>query len=186
MNIVLLGGNGYIGKAVTQAWLNKDQKAEFYVVSRSGKNTLVDPRVHNIKDKNISTGILEELPEEIDYIVDFVGGPDRENLYELNMQPALVMKEIAERKQVRAMGFVGGILGPKAFVDLKTEIIQMLKNSSISVKYVEPTLVYGGELNDALAKMGPLFKVLGVFTSKMKPIHVDEVALDLVEKLRSV
>lgn len=35
--IVLLGGNGYIGRNVTKNWLKKDLSAEFYVLSRSGK-----------------------------------------------------------------------------------------------------------------------------------------------------
>lgn len=35
--IVLLGGNGYIGRNVTKNWLKKDSSAEFYVLSRSGK-----------------------------------------------------------------------------------------------------------------------------------------------------
>ena len=38
-NIVLLGGNGYIGREVTRQWLEKDSSAEFYIISRTG-NTL--------------------------------------------------------------------------------------------------------------------------------------------------
>ena len=38
MKIILLGGNGYIGREVTKQWLKKDSHAEFYIISRSGKN----------------------------------------------------------------------------------------------------------------------------------------------------
>lgn len=35
---VLFGGNGYIGRATTEAWIKADPEAEFYVISRFGKN----------------------------------------------------------------------------------------------------------------------------------------------------
>lgn len=31
---VLLGGNGYIGRATTKAWMKADPETEFYVISR--------------------------------------------------------------------------------------------------------------------------------------------------------
>ena len=36
-NIVMLGGNGHIGRNVTEQWLQRDPQAQFYVLSRSGK-----------------------------------------------------------------------------------------------------------------------------------------------------
>lgn len=185
MNVVLLGGNGYIGRVVTKEWLEKDPNANFYIVSRSGVNKLMNPRVHNIKVSDLSMDIVNKLPEKIDYIVDFIGRPekDAELLKQINMEPAKIMKAIAEEKQVKAMGFVGGVLGPKSFTSIKKEIIMMLKNSSIPVKYVEPTLVYGADRNDSLSKMVPVFKLLGLFSTSMKPVKVEDVATSLVTKL---
>lgn len=95
------------------------------------------------------------------------------------------MKAIAEEKQVKAMGFIGGVLGPKSFTSIKKEIISMLKDSSIPVKYVEPTLVYGADRHDSLSKMVPMFKLLGLFSKSMKPVNVEELATSLVTKLRT-
>ncbi|GGH20766.1 NAD-dependent epimerase/dehydratase family protein [Paenibacillus segetis] len=185
MNVVLLGGNGYIGRAVTKEWLQKDPKANFYIVSRSGANKLNNPRIHNLKVSDLSMDIVNQIPEEIDYIVDFVGRPekDADQLKQINIEPAKIMKAIAEEKQVKAMGFVGGVLGPKSFTSIKKEIISMLKGSSIPVKYVEPTLVYGADRNDALSKMVPIFKFLGLFSGSLKPVKVEEVASSLVTQL---
>ena len=47
-NIVMLGGNGYIGRNVTEQWLQHDPQAQFYVLSHSGTNALQNPRVNNI------------------------------------------------------------------------------------------------------------------------------------------
>lgn len=64
--IVLLGGNGYIGRNVTKNWLKKDLSAEFYVLSRSGKNELKDSRIKNIAVDVTSVGAVEAvLPEKL-------------------------------------------------------------------------------------------------------------------------
>ena len=44
-NIVLIGGNGYIGQEVLRQWLDQDVDARFYVISRSGKSKIVNERV---------------------------------------------------------------------------------------------------------------------------------------------
>lgn len=132
--------------------------------------------------------MVKQLPQEIDYIVDFIGRPEKDAdlLKQINIAPAQLMKAIAEDKQVKAMGFIGGVLGPKSFTSIKKEIISMLKESSIPVKYVEPTLVYGADRNDGLSKMVPMFKFLGVFSESMKPVKVEDVASSLVKQLLTV
>ena len=47
--VVMLGGNGYLGRNVTQKWMAKDPDARFVVVSRSGKNALADARITNVQ-----------------------------------------------------------------------------------------------------------------------------------------
>ncbi|MNN48333.1 hypothetical protein D3C81_1628050 [compost metagenome] len=124
------------------------------------------------------------IPEKIDYIVDFVGRPvmDKASLEQINRIPAEVMKKIAEKYNVKAMGFIGGTLGPKAFTTIKSDIINQLKKSRIPLEVVEPTLVYGEDRNDILSKMAPIFNFLGIFSKGLKPVKVTEVAEELVGK----
>ena len=93
------------------------------------------------------------------------------------------MLNIAKNYNVDKMGFIGGVLGPKSFTDIKADIIKMLQSSKKRVEYVEPTVVYGKDRNDALAKMVPIFKCLGVFSKKLKPVRVEDVANELITKL---
>lgn len=183
--VVLLGGNGYIGRNTTEKWLEKDKNAQFYVVSRSGNNTLKDKRIHNIKvDVANFDEVSKLLPENIDYIVDFVGRPEKdEKLFEeVNNKPAEVMLKIAKEKNVKAMGFIGGILGSKKFVEAK-KIADELRASGIRTEVVEPTVVYGNGRSDALAKMIPIFKFLGLFIKNMKPVLINDVVDELVNKM---
>ena len=50
---------------------------------------------------------------------------------------------------------------------------------------VEPTVLYGAGRSDALARMVPLFKFLGLFSSKFTPQRVENVAVQIVAGLRA-
>ncbi|WP_153049045.1 NAD-dependent epimerase/dehydratase family protein, partial [Streptococcus suis] len=93
-NVVLLGGNGYIGRNVTEKWIKKDSSAVFYVISRSGKNQLVNSRIYNLAaDVSDYKAVAAVLPDQVDYIVDFVGRPESDPaaFEEVNDKPAQVM-----------------------------------------------------------------------------------------------
>jgi UDP-glucose 4-epimerase len=184
--VVMLGGNGYLGRNVTEKWLSKDPVARFVVVSRSGKNALEDERITNVQaDCSNLDSVRSVLPEKVDYIVDFVGRPEKdpEVFRKVNDQPADVMLEVAREKNVKAMGMIGGVLGDKTFVEGKRRIIEKLKASGIRTEYVNPTLVYGNGRKDSMTKMVPLLKFLGVFSKNMKPVDVNDVANELVGKM---
>jgi len=187
-NIVLIGGNGYIGQEVLRQWLEQDVDARFYVISRSGKSRIVNERVVNLSadftEKDLE---LSGLPSQIDYMVDFVGRPenDKDLLRKVNEVPVDNMIKLAEKYQVPTLGYIGGVLGPKSFTNVKKEMIRKLENTGKNIAYVEPTVVYGGGRKDALSKMVPLFKFFGLFSKNMKPVTVDMVASELIQKLTS-
>lgn len=185
--IVLLGGNGYIGRELTRQWQQIEPQAEFWVISRSGHNDLQASNVHNLAlDLTDSAAVIAALPTKIDYFVDLIGRPDSDEQQQVavNEAPALIMKQLAEHYQVRAMGFIGGKLGPKSFLALKAVIIQKLNDSRIPLAVVEPTLVYGGGRRDAMSRLVPLLKIGGLFSAKLKPMLVTTVASTLLTNLR--
>lgn len=145
-----------------------------------------DSRIKNIAVDVTSVGAVEAvLPEKIDYIIDFIGRPEKDvDLFKkVNNLPAQVMLRVAEKHRVKAMGFIGGVLGPKSFVNGKKLIIESLEKSDIPLAVVEPTIVYGNGRADTLAKMVPILKVVGVLVKMLKPVHVDDVANELITQL---
>lgn len=179
MNIVLLGGNGYIGREVTRQWLARDPQAQFYVVSKSGKNQLSDPRVHDLQaDCYDMSAVDAVLPEKVDAIANFVGGMGGRDV---NVPPAQVMLALAEKRDIPMMGFIGGKLGDKDFTSSKAEACELLRASGRPVAIVEPTLVYGAGRKDSLTRWVPLLKFFGIFSKNLKPVEVGEVAARLID-----
>lgn len=187
-NIVLLGGNGYIGRAVTEEWISRDSEAVFYVVSRSGKNELVHPHIKNVRaDVTNFDSVKRVLPKDVDCIVDFVGRPEKDpdELIRINKLPAEVMLKLSVDLNIETIGFIGGTLGPKSFTAIKSDTLSMLKDSGKKIAYVEPTLVYGKDRNDSMAKMAPILKFFGLFMKSLRPVRVEDLAKELVDQLTS-
>ncbi len=186
---VLLGRNGYIGREVTRQWLAADPQATFLVISSSGRNELTDPRVTTVvADATDYDSLAQALPAQIDTIVDFLGRPDSDPtaLGRINLVPARLMERLALERGAKAMGMIGGTLGPMSFTQLKRQIIDELSKSSVPVAVVEPTLVYGAGRRDATSTLVPLLKLMGGLFPKVKPVRVEDVAAELVTKLRAV
>ena len=184
---VLLGGNGYIGREVSSQRLDADPEARFVVISSSGKNSLVSDRVTTVAaDATSYEALAEALPERFDTIVNFLGHPAKseEENQRINVAPVRAMKRLAQERGADAIGYVGGILGPRSFTETKKRMIEDLRDSGLPVAVVEPTIVYGGGRRDTLSRMVPLFKFLGLFSATFKPVLVSDVAAGLVGQLR--
>lgn len=185
-NVVILGGNGYLGRNITKTWLKMDPNIEFYIVSRSGRNELVDQRVHNIK-ANVTDekDVAKKIPDKFDYIIDCVGAPEKdpEKFKQINDLPAQTMLALARNQSNSVMGFISGRLGPKSFIEGKARILSQLQASGIKVASVSPSIVYGNGRKDSMTKMVPLLKFMGNFSAKLKPDDVNEVSKDLIEQM---
>ena len=181
MEVIVLGGTGYIGRVVTRKLLKANDEARVTTVSRKGENELRNPRITNVcADCSTADAILATIPHEADIIIDLVGGMDSP---EQNIAPARATAEVAKQLNIPKIGYVGGTLGSKAFVESKDEAAGILEATGRDVVVVEPTLVYGDGRHDALSKMVPILKFLGLFSKKFKPVTVDDVAEQLVSGL---
>lgn len=98
-SFILLGGSGYLGRNFIQYGMQQDPAAHFYVISRSGHAPFDSDVITTIKANVDTTDLLPKLPGQDDYIVDFIGAPEKdpEKSYQLNNKPAQVMQQIAEK-----------------------------------------------------------------------------------------
>ncbi|MFD1418861.1 NAD-dependent epimerase/dehydratase family protein [Companilactobacillus keshanensis] len=184
--VLLLGGNGYLGKELTRQWHELDPSAQFVILSRSGRSSMNMEGVTNIA-VNVTdfSAVKSVIPAQVDYVVDLIGRPEKDAFKSVRVNdiPAQVMQQIAEQYGAHVMGFIGGKLGPKAFLQTKDKLIRQLQTSSVPLAYVEPTLVYGAGRRDSMTKMVPLLKFLGLFVHNMRPVKIETVIADLLNQL---
>lgn len=181
MNIVILGGNGYVGKELVKQWLVRDKNAQFLLISRSGNNPFNDPHVKAAAADATNVASIESvIPSHVDCMVCLVGGMESA---EQNIAPVKAMIAVANDRDIPSLGYVGGTLGGKSFTQSKAEACALLRKSGKHVTIVEPTLIYGAGRNDALAKMVPLLKFFSLFSKSMKPVRIEDVATQLIDGL---
>lgn len=185
-NIIILGGNGYVGRELTAQWLSHDPRAEFYIVSRSGKGAVDNPRVHSIKANARDVAAVEsQLPKDTEYtcIVDLVG--DVTNMAR-NVQAARSALALARRHDIPEIGYVAGCVGPARFRHTKRSITEHLERSNRKVVVANPSVIYGGGRNDAYVKAVPALSALGHVFPRLMPRTVDDVAHELVMELSTM
>lgn len=181
--VIMLGGNGYIGRNVIERWHAAEPSTEFIVVSRKQDGTPQLPNVRWVAGNADSAADLDKvLPARFDMICDFVGGMDPAS----NMPAAKAMVAVAATHGAYAMGYVQGRLGGRAFVKAKSQVAAFLKQQKIPTVIVNPTLVYGNGRHDAMSKMVPLLKFAGLFNHNLKPVTVTQVADELVAGMMKI
>lgn len=171
--VVLVGGNGYIGREITQQWLERDPKAEFYVTSRTDRHVVEDPRVHHVQVNPEDAAAFEQaLPESADYVVNLTYG----SVAVLNS-----LRIYAERHGAQAIGNINAVAttpGFEDFVAMKKAELEYLRKSDVRVANVDLTAAYGASRDDELAariKSGAL--------DDQSPVHVEIVACLLIDRL---
>ncbi|WP_042347569.1 NAD-dependent epimerase/dehydratase family protein [Bacillus massiliigorillae] len=171
--IVLVGGNGYIGREVTRQWLKRDLEAQFYVTSRSERQEIKDSRVHHIQvDVNDAAAFEKALPEKVDYIVNLTYG---------SVEALKTIRDFAEKHGAQAIGNIGcnaAVPGFEDFVKMKENELQFLQEGKVRVANYDLTIAYGVDRNDDLLKA-----VQSGNFDELPPVHVEIVARLLIDRL---
>ena len=172
-NIVLVGGNGYIGREITRQWLKRDSEVQIYVTSRSSRQEITDSRVHHIQvDVNDAPAFEKALPEKVDYIVNLTYG---------SMNALKTIRDFAEKHGCQAIGNIGcnaAVSGFADFVKMKENELQFLREGKVRVANYDVTVAYGVDRNDDLLKAVQS----GAF-DELPPVHVEVAARLLIDRL---
>ncbi|ULQ60971.1 NAD(P)H-binding protein [Brucepastera parasyntrophica] len=171
--IVLVGGNGYIGREVTRQWLKRDTDAQLYVTSRSVRQEIKDSRVHHIQaDVNDDAAFEKALPGKVDYIVNFTVG---------SMDALKTIRDFAEKHGAKAIGninFNAAVPGLEDFAEMKGNELEFLREGKVRVANYDLTIAYGADRNDDLLKT-----IQSGALDELPPVHVEVVARLLIDRL---
>ncbi|MBS5886491.1 MAG: NAD(P)H-binding protein [Clostridium sp.] len=171
--IVLVGGNGYIGREITKQWLKRDSDIQIYVTSRSGRQEIKDERVHHIQvDVENYEEFEKSIPSDIDYIVSLIYG---------NMEGLKTIRKFSEKHGIKAIGNINAVAnapGFEEFVAMKNNELDFLKESSVRVANYDLTIAYGSDRDDDLANA-----IRAGYMDAVHPVRVEIVACSLIDEL---
>lgn len=174
--IVLVGGNGYIGREITRQWLQRDADAQLYVTSRSDRHEIEDPRVHHIQvDVNDAQAFEAALPAQADYIVNLAYG---------SMDALRTIRDFAENHGAQAIGNIScnaadaALPGFADFAKMKDAELRFLKEGKVRVADYDLTIAYGAGRNDDLSKA-----IAAGAMDALPPVHVEVAARLLIDRL---
>jgi UDP-glucose 4-epimerase len=179
--IVLLGGNGYIGKEVIRQWLERDTEAQLFVVGRPIPQDSSNARLHYIQaDVSKYEELEKSLPRQVDYLVNLTYG---------TMDIVKAMRKFAEEHHVKVMGYINAILSPSAlaefgdnreatdFVKMKLDLLTYLQESKIRVASINLTVAYGNRTDD-IGKMISTGQL-----DSFNPVRVEIAACMLIDEV---
>ncbi|UMT80734.1 NAD-dependent epimerase/dehydratase family protein [Staphylococcus roterodami] len=173
--IILVGGNGYIGREITRQWLIRDSEAQIYVTSRNNKQEIKDNRVHHVQvDVNDANAFEDALPEKVDYVVNLTYG---------SIDAIKSIRDFAEKHGAQAIGNIGvdsnvELPGFEDFIKMKNNELQLLQESKVRVTNYDLTVAYGADRNDDLSEV-----VQAGNLDELPPVHVEVVARILIDRL---
>lgn len=175
ITIVLVGGNGYIGREITRQWLKRDLEAQLYITSRNDRQEIKDSRIHHIQvDVNDAYAFDKALPEKIDYIVNLTYG---------SADAMKTIREAAEKHGAQAIGNFGVDKAKvsdafQEFAGMKEHELQILQEGNVRIANYDITIAYGADRSDDLQKAIQA----GAFND-FPPVHVEVAARQLIDRL---
>ncbi|MGG7177451.1 NAD-dependent epimerase/dehydratase family protein [Clostridium paraputrificum] len=195
-NIIIIGGSGYVGQHLAEAWLKKDSTVAITSFSRNGKPENLSPYLidnNRVKWNAVDVFNYEAyeklLPEECFAVVDLIGTAtekDNNKFMKINVDPVLVMLQILDKYNIDRGCYISGVMGipgkNKIFIESKRKAETLIKKSKRNVKIIRPSLIYG-ERPEVLL-MIPFMKCMGVFSKKYKPVNIDDLTEEIINTFR--
>ncbi|WP_283680147.1 NAD(P)H-binding protein [Lentilactobacillus sp. Marseille-Q4993] len=170
--VILVGGNGYIGTEITKQWVKRDPESEFYVTSRSDRESVKGDNIHHIKvDVNDAEAFEKALPDTADYIVCLTYG---------SMDAVKNIRAYAEKHHVQAIGNINAIVlhGTSDFSEMKQKELDYLLESDVRVENVNLTTAFSADRNDEIGK-----EIKAGKRNENSPMHVSVVARMMIDQL---
>ena len=184
MNIILIGGNGFVGKALIKEL--KKYKVKISYLSRSQNHSISKEEATWIQgDIFNSENII--INEEYDIAIHLIGTIKNKNLYsKLNTESVEQTIKLCKKQNINKLIYFSANGGFKQYLESKHNGEKLVVDSKLNYLIVRPGLMYGKDRLTSYFNILPikLFSKLGItFFKNVYPLPVEKVAKSVVKAI---
>lgn len=184
MNILLIGGNGFVGKALIKEFKKYNVKVSY--LSRS-QNYSISKEEETWIQGNIFDSENIVINEKYDIAIHLIGTIKNKKLYsKLNTESVAQTIELCQKHNINKLAYFSANGGFKRYLESKHAGEVLVKDSKLDYLIVRPGLMYGKDRFSSYINIFPikLFSKLGItFFKKVYPLPVEKVAESVVNAI---
>ena len=184
MNILLIGGNGFVGQALIKEFKKYNVKVSY--LSRSQNYSISKDEANWIQgDIFNSENIITN--EKYDIAIHLIGTIKDKNLYsKLNTESVSQSIKLCQKHNIKKLVYFSANGGFKRYLESKLAGERLVKDSRLDYLIVRPGLIYGKDRLTSYFNILPIkfFSKLGlVFFKNVYPLPVEKVADAVVKAI---
>ena len=182
MNILLIGGNGFVGNALIKEFKKYNVKVSY--LSRSQNHSISKDEANWIQgDIFNSENIITN--EKYDIAIHLIGTIKNKKLYsKLNTESVTQTIKLCQKQNINKLVYFSANGGFKQYIESKRNGEKLVVDSKLDYLIVRPGLMYGKERLTSYFNILPIkfFSKLGIpFFKNVYPLPVEKVARSVVK-----
>ena len=184
MNILLIGGNGFVGQALIKEF--KKYKVDVSYLSRTQNHSISKDRATWIQGDIFDLNNVM-IKESYDIVIHLIGTIKNKNLYsKLNTKSVAQTIKLCQKHNINKLVYFSANGGFKQYFESKVAGETLVKDSKLDYLIVRPGLMYGKDRLTSYFNILPIkfFSKLGItFFKNVYPLPVNKVAESVVNAI---
>ena len=184
MNILLIGGNGFVGQALIKEFTENKVKVSY--LSRTQNHSISKDNATWIQGDIFDLDNIM-INENYDIIIHLIGTIKNKNLYsKLNTESVAQTIKLCKKHNINKLVYFSTNGGFKRYLESKAAGETLVKDSKLDYLIVRPGLMYGKDRLTSYFNILPIkfFSKLGIsFFKNVYPLPVEKVAESVVKAI---
>ena len=184
MNILLIGGNGFVGKALIKKFKKYNVKVSY--LSRSQNYSISKEEATWIQG-NIFDSENIVINEKYDIAIHLIGTIKNKNLYsKLNTESVEQTIKLCKKQNINKLIYFSANGGFKQYLESKHNGEKLVVDSKLNYLIVRPGLMYGKDRFSSYFNILPIkffSKLCITFFKKVYPLPVEKIAESVVKSI---
>lgn len=184
MNILIIGGNGFVGQALIKEFVK--YKVEVSYLSRTQNHSISKDKATWIQGDIFDLDNII-IKESYDIVIHLIGTIKNKYLYsKLNTESVAQTIKLCQKYNINKLVYFSANGGFKRYLESKVTGETLVKDSKLDYLIVRPGLMYGKDRLTSYFNILPIkfFSKLGItFFKNVYPLPVEKVAESVVKAI---